>query len=143
MYANENTVRGLTKNRVSTLSLAEIEAAASLVDAEIDGRLSAMFWWPNNEQGEPVSPTPAAIVALASQLTAGWIEMQTYAQNEGGGLSANPYGRTLQRLGYDALERIEAGAYLVPGLKRFGPVRTTAAPKIFSPVRGLRGGRGA
>lgn len=136
MYCSENTVRLLAKNRKSALNLGEIEAAAAVVDPQIDAALSTRFNWPGIfAQSEP----PALIRAIANYLTAALIESQAYAQNEAGLATANPYGRYLERTGLKLLNEVVEGVKQIPDLTADNPVRGTssASSSTFEPVTGF------
>jgi|GEM_PF-4177879 hypothetical protein len=138
MYALESSVRALCRNRQSVLSLEEIEAAAGLADTEIDGRIGQSHYWPKNPDGEWINdPAPSIIRNIANYLTAGTIEMQSYAQFESY-VGPNPYGKTLEKRGYQMLDAVVRGEVLVPGLVRFTTGLTRRPAPIHRPVSGLR-----
>lgn len=143
MYADETAVRALCRNRLSALSLTEIQASAAIADMEIDMAISKNFWWPNDQYGNVLnSPPPAAITTLSSLKTAALIEMQTYAQNEAGQMVANPYGRSLERRGDAILKGILSRDLDVPELEQASDIATTQARREMKEVRALIGGPG-
>lgn len=140
MYAVEATVRGLIRNKKSTTSVEEIQAAAAVVDPEIDAALSAVFYWPKDSDGQIISPVPPQVVSIANHLTAALIESQAYAHNEAGLATANPYGRYLERRGRKMLDDIVKGVTIVLGLERASPVRgSTSGKTTFETVSGFSG----
>lgn len=142
MYAIEAAVKNLCRNKKSTLTLAEIEAAALLVDAEIDAALSQRHYWPNDSDGNAITP-PQLVVNMATVMTAAIIEMQAFAQNEAGQNVPNPYGKTLENRGKEWLKGLVAGTVSVPQLERAPQVASRHMDTIHSPVTALRtsGGR--
>lgn len=151
MYCVESTVRSLVTNRQSKLDLAEIQGFAALVDAEIDGRLAARFYWPKSSSGVDLSQTPPAlIVAAANYLVAALIELKSFSQftsppvSPDSGEGPSTYGRDLQRRGYGLLKSIEERRIVIPSLQPSTPIAQSHAPTHnFRPVYGLRrGGRG-
>lgn len=143
MYADNDRVRSLIKNRSSVLPQADLDAAAALSDIEIDMRLSALFYWPTSSKGVDLSTDPPSmIVNLATLLTAAMIESQSYAANEATGLTANPYGKMLERRAMALLDKIEDGTVVIPGIERATQLAASKAPRLFHPVQGLRIPRG-
>jgi hypothetical protein len=140
MYAKEDAVRNLCRNRKSQLSIDEITAAADIVDVEIDLVLSERFYWPVSSTGVVLNVTPPkAVIALANLKTAAMIEMQTYAQNEAGQMVANPYGRSLEKRGDAILKGIVDQTMKVTELEEAQDISVSPAKKIFKPVHGVRG----
>jgi len=128
----------MARNVNSALAADEITAIADDVDAEIDGLLGTVFWWPFNENGDDLrTDPPAQIVAIANFITAGLLEQQRFAQTEAGGPMANPYGKSLERQGRNMLQRIIEFRMDVPGLSAIIQVQQTQATQSFFPVSGF------
>lgn len=137
MYANADSVRTLCRNIRSSIPDDEIEAVSALVDGEIDGEIGQLYYWPEDASGDPVAPVPALVRTISTYLVAALLCQGKYAQNESGGLEANPYAVSLDRRGRAILNRILDGKQHVPGLQRVGALASRAAQPVFSPVRGF------
>lgn len=138
MYADQSTVTGLCMNRVSNLSLQEIQAVAAIVEPEIDSRIGSVYYWPNNEAGVPITVIPVLVKTISNYLVAGLIEKKSYAQNEAGQMTPNPYGVALEKRGDKLLQDVIAGLIIVPGLQRYNQVSGSNPPDQFRHVHGLR-----
>lgn len=138
MYANEASVRTLCINVRSGLDSAFILEHGETVDAMIDAKLGEAYYWPTDSSGKPVNdPPPTLIVKIANKLTAAAIERTKYAVNEANGqIQGNPYAASLEREGKQILEALVAGDMILPELAEVRPIRQSAAPPSFTPVRG-------
>lgn len=128
-------------NRRSALDLSEIEDFAIEVDSEIDSALSTSFNWPNKADGSPANnPPPSIIVVIANYMTAGLIEERSYAQNEAGGPSPNPYGVGLTRRGRAMLDEICSGGKICFELEGMSPIaQAPNQQSSFQTVSGFSG----
>lgn len=122
MYGNAAQIRALAKNRISSLSDDEIAEAAVVVDAEIDGAVSDVYYWPVNEHGVDISGSaPQLMVTIANYLTAAVIEQQSFAHNADNEAQLSPLGARLDRTGRAMLAKVVDGTYHLP-LSRVAPL---------------------
>lgn len=144
MYANATTVKSLCRNRKSNLVADDLTAAAMVVDAEIDARLSIIYYWPLDSDGNAYASTPNLITAIANLLTAGLVESETYAHNEAGGI-INPYGAMLTRRGNALLDSLANGNLDIEELERTQVLKGShdrgTAEGAYAPASGLPSGR--
>lgn len=138
MYAVEASVRTLCINVRSGLESAFITEHGETVDAIIDAKLGEHFYWPTDANGDPVNnPAPTIVVKIANKLTAAAIERTKYAVNEANGnIQGNPYAASMEREAMKMLEALVAGDMIIPELAEVRPIRQSAAPPSFTPVRG-------
>lgn len=138
MYANEASVRTLCINVRSGLDSAFILEHGETVDAMIDAKLGEAYYWPTDSSGNAVNnPPPTLIVKIANKLTAAAIERTKYAVNEANGqIQGNPYAASLEREGKKILEDLVNGDMILPELAEVRPIRQSASPPSFTPVRG-------
>lgn len=138
MYATESTVRTLAKN-VKTISAEQIAAFASVVDAEIDSALFAIYGWPYDSNGAVITPTPTVIITIANLMTAGWIEASAYAQQQGGESEPqNPFGGRLLAAGRKLLQLVCEGKRDIPELTEPTRIAGLAPSKKFRGIGGTR-----
>ena len=123
----------------ANISLDDIEAIGNDVDAEIDGLLGTVFYWPFDENGNDLrlEEIPQQIITIANNMTAGILEQEQFAHTEAGGPTANPYGKTLETSGRRMLQRVIDFALDVPGLKGIPAAAQSVKRQSFFPVSGL------
>lgn len=138
MYAVEASVRTLCINVRSGLDSAFITEHGETVDAFIDAKLGETYYWPTNALGVLVNnPPPTLIVKIANKLTAAAIERTKYSINEANGaIQGNPYAASMEREGMKMLDALVAGDMILPELGEVLPIRQSASPPSFIPVRG-------